>query len=478
MKKNDGLIALGAIGFAVLFYEQAPGINYLLFSGIFVILSTVINYQTNNRNVYFALFLHLLTGVNIFIVHSDLALWAWFFSISYAVGKIANKESSYLFSLFYSMASPFTAFEKMFGRYFKFSSEQPKKRNWTYILAAFISFMVLLIFFFLYKGANPLFDAFTKKIDFSWLDFPFVLYCILGFWILFSILNPYFDTQSNQWDSSKLKQRIINKETETGSEFVKLIIFISIFIFIGLNLMLLVLNSLDVRSIFILEKLPENIFLSDFLHFAVTSIVISILLAILIIGSIQQFSIGNKLVKLLIYSWIIQSLIMVINTFIRNYWYSFNQITYLRIGVFVFLTMCILGLLYTAYSLHKDRNYWFLLNLNFQTWYFVLLISSFFSWDRLVTKHNLSYEKKSEIDLNYLLDLSDNNLDLIHSFSIKNPELFEQNNGRGYFRSTTYKSYLANRQFKFIQRVKYQKWQAYNLADEKQISYLKTTKRE
>lgn len=475
MKKNDGLIALGAIGFAVLFYKHAPGINYLIFSGIFSLLSILFNYKTLDRKVYFALALPVFCAFNIFNVHSSLAIWAWSFSLLYAVGKIASVESSYILVMYHSIATPFTSFEKIYRRYFNSHTENPKKRKWTYAVATLISFMVLLIFFFLYKGANPLFDAYTQKIDFSWLDFPFILYCLLGFWVLFSMLFPYVDTLIQKWDADKLKHVISSKNTSEKTELIKLITFVSIVVFIGLNAMLLALNTLDIRSIFILEKLPKNIFLSDFLHLAVTSIVVSILLAIIIIGSIQQFSIGNKVIKLLIYSWIGQSLIMVVNTFIRNYWYSFNQITYLRIGVFVFLTMSVLGLIYTAYTLHKNRNYWFLMHLNFQSWFFVLVFMSFFSWDRIITKHNLSYAKKSEIDLNYLLDLSDNNLDLLYDFSQKNPKLFQEESDYGFFRTASYEEYLSKRQFHFIKRLKYQKWQAYNLGDERVKHHLKQT---
>lgn len=474
MKKNDLLIAFGAIIFAVLFYQQAAGINFLIFSALFGALSYVFNRETLQKQWYFSYALHFLCAFNIFYIHTNLAVWAWLISLIYLVGKTFESTNSYIITTYFTMASTVTTFGRVFSKLFIVNKEKKKQSKLIYLGAILISFVLVLIFFFLYKGANPLFNDFTNNIDLSWLDIPFLLFCILSFLIVFTLIHPYFSASNSSWDKNKLQELKIEDEDQSsqGKIFVSLV---AILVFTCLNLMLLSLNVLDIKSIFVVEKLPKDIFLADFLHFSVSAIVFSIILAIILIVIVQQFKIKNKFVKFFIYLWIFQSLIMVLDTFVRNYWYSYNQITYLRIGVFVFLSMCIFGLVYTAFSIFKKRNYWFLLNINMQTWFYVLILSSFFSWDRIITSHNLKFEKIEQIDIEYLNSLSENNLDLMLDFYEKHPEAFNLDSysfwfGRNEVQDLKAKFYY----FKF--KMKYNTWQSYSIARANLNEYLEKTK--
>lgn len=474
MKKNDLLIALGAIVFSVLFYKQAAGINFLIFSALFGALSYVFNQESLQKHWYFSYALHFLCAFNVFYIHSDLAIWAWLFSLIYVVGKTFESKNSYIITTYFTLASTVTTFGRVFSKLFIVNKEKKKQSKLIYLGAILISFVVVLIFFFLYKGANPLFNDFTNNIDLSWLDIPFLLFCILAFLIVFTIVQPYVSSSNSLWDKNKLGELKIEDEDQSsqGKQFVSLV---AILVFVCLNVMLFSLNVLDIKSIFIVEKLPENIFLSDFLHFSVSAIVFSIILAIILIVIVQQFKIKNKLVRFFIYLWIAQSLVMVLDTFVRNYWYSYNQITYLRIGVFVFLSMCIFGLVYTAFSIFKKRNYWFLLNANMQTWFYVLIITSFFSWDRIITTHNLKFEKIEQIDMEYLNSLSENNLDLLLDYYQIHPEAFEIDSNDYWYRKNEVEE-LEAKLYYFKFKMKYSTWQSYSIARANLNDYLENTK--
>ncbi|MES2590032.1 MAG: DUF4153 domain-containing protein [Bacteroidota bacterium] len=470
MKANI-LIALNAIVFAVLFYEQNPGINFLIFTLIYGVINFVVNSKSLSKKWYLAYSLNLLCAFNIFNAHTDLAVFAWVISFIYAIGKTFEIKNSILISTYFSFASGISSFEKIYKKYFFSDKAVSKSPKLIYLAAIFISFFVVLLFFFLYKGANPLFSDFTSKIDFSWLDVPLVFFTLFGFFLTFTLVYPYVNLKISSWDNNKIKELKLedasgipdetNVSAVQHSEIKKFVGLIAILVFICLNIMLLSLNSLDIKSLFITEKLPTNVFLSDFVNDAVACIVFSILFAIALIVGIQQFKIKNLFIKILIYTWIFQSVVMVFNTAIRNFWYSFNQITYLRIGVFVFLTLCIFGLIYTAYSLLKKRNYWFLMNINFQTWFYVLVLSSLFSWDRIITKHNLNYSKIEQIDIKYLNSLSENNIDLMWNFYQKHPALFEE---IGYSRQTLLEE-LKSKKRQFNSIMKHKTWQNFNLMD-------------
>lgn len=470
MKKNDALIAIGAIIFAILFYEQAFGINYLIFTLMYGLLNILFNKEKLSGTWYFAFSLHFLCAFNIFHVNTFLSIFAWICSLFYVVGQTFEAKNSAIITSFFSIASPITSFGIMCTKLFTVNTETTKQPKIMYLGAILVSFILVLIFFFLYKGANPLFDNFTDNIDFSWINSYFIFFCFIGFYVLFILIYPYTNSNISIWDKNKLQELKIEDEDQ-NSVSKKFVGLIAILVFISLNVMLLSLNILDIRSVFMLEKLPENVFLSDFLHIAVSNIIFSIVFAILLIVGVQQFKIKNNFIKILIYAWIAQSVIMIINAFIRNYWYSFDQITYLRIGVFIFLGLCIFGLIYTAYSIFKKRNYWFLLNLNMQTWLFVLVFMSLFSWDRIITKHNLKFEKIEEIDLAYLSSLSENNVDLMLEFYHKHPQLFDN-----YEYYNTLLDELKWKKHSFVRKMQHQTWQSFNLSDQMKYKNLKTLK--
>ncbi len=471
MKKHDVLVAASALLFTILFYEQAAGINYLIFTLIYGLVNISINKINLSKRWYFAFIINFLTALNIFIVHTDLSVFAWYFSFIVTIGKAFELKNTFLLNLYVSFASPISAFEKIYKRYFHREKTDSKGNKLIYLAALFISFVLILLFFFLYKGANPLFSDFTNKINFDWLDLPLVFFTLFGFFLLFTLVNPYIDLKLTSWDTDKNIEEL-QEDQEQETDIKKFITIIAISVFFCLNLMLLLLNSLDINSLFIMEKLPSNIFISDFLHFAVTCIVVSIILAIALIFGIQQFKIKNKLIKTLIYAWIAQNLMMVFNTSIRNYWYSLNQITYLRIGVFVFLFLSIIGLIYTAKSIYSKRNYWYNMNLNFQTWFYMIIFCSFFPWDRIITKHNLSYKKVEEIDLAYLNSLSTNNVDLMLEFYHKNPTLFDE---YGYYRCTLKDELLAKKRT-FLWKIKNSTWQSFNLMDKQILKKIRKSK--
>ena len=283
--------------------------------------------------------------------------------------------------------------------------------------------------------------------------------CVSGWILLLGMLKPFTIARNISWDATKLVQKAIFKPIGPEIEVSNTLIFfklISLIVFISLNVMLLLLNSLDIQNIFIYNKLPDGITLSDFVHFSVNSSITSIVLAIIIIVLIQQLGIKNRMLKILIYGWIFQSIVMLFHTIIRNSWYIKGyQLTYSRIGVYLFIMIAIIGLIYTAYSISKEKNYWFLMNINIETWIIVLVISSTFSWDRIITNYNLSEKKIDQIDIQYLNSLSENNLDLMVKFEKKHPDLFK------YY---SQKEQLYDRKKYFFKRMKkYNSWQSFSL---------------
>lgn len=180
--------------------------------------------------------------------------------------------------------------------------------------------------------------------------------------------------------------------------------------------MLLAINFLDINNIFINSILPKGISLSDFVHQAVWSSIFSIIVAV---GLIMWFFKGDlnfnkhsKLIKALVYIWVLQSVLMLLSTIIRNSWYIHQyQLTYLRIGVYVFLVLSLIGLFFTALKIFKTKSAWYLVCKNFEAWLLILVVCSCFNWDRIITRYNISNATDvKNIDIVYLIELSEANI--------------------------------------------------------------------
>lgn len=455
MKKNDLLLVLAGISFAVLFYEQAPGINFAIFSLIYGTLNWFFNRKHLGKSWLLFMAIHLICALNIVFINSALAIIVWIFSLLLVNGKTLNTQNSILFTYFSSGVSFMTAILTIIKKVHKRNSIK-EKNKWTYISVIIFSLIIVFLFFLLYRGANPLFSEFTNKIDLSWINIPFIICCIVGFYLIVSLTHPFRLDKIRNWDKQKLTD--FSQQNQSKSNSFSLVNMTGLIIFSGLNIMLLLLNLLDIRQLFFIKKLPPNINLSDFVHASVWNTVFSILLAIILIVIIQHIELKSKWIKILVYTWIGQSLLMLFHTYIRNSWYiDAYQLTYLRIGVFVFLSLAVYGLISTAFCLYKERNYWFLLHLNMSGWFFTLFFMSFFSWDRIITNYNLSKQESNEIDLYYLNSLSENNLDLLLDFQQKHPKQFNRYQLED----------LMNKKRRFNHQLEHSNWQSYSVAREK-----------
>jgi len=353
----------------------------------------------------------------VFLINSDLSILACIVSTIVYSSRSINKENSLFVCGFFGFYSVVSAFFHWLIEVTNQPNDQERKsvqKKWKMVLSIILSLLILILFFNLYKNANPLFSEFTQFINLDWLSFGWIGFTILGFIISYGLLkNKTIGIISTA--DIKAGKRIENtfEGSENADEFK---IFLGFVIFSVLNLMLLVLNYLDIDNLYITNRMPEGITLSDFVHQAVTNTILSIILAVGFIVWIFKgnlnFSSQGKKIRYLVYGWIGQSLLVVVNTIVRNCWYITEyQLTYLRIGVFVFLLLSIAGLILTYFKLSRNKSTWQLLTQNIELWYFFLIICSFFNWDKIITHYNIDHVSPNKtLDKIYLLNLSDANI--------------------------------------------------------------------
>jgi len=471
MKKNDVLLLSASILFSALFYEQSAGINFLLFTlsltGALLFLNPL--KWKDKIWCYYAICCNL-SALAVFCINSDLSLFVCFISILVLSSQTLNRDNSILLALLFGLYSLLSAPIYFILNMAKSKEEKDGsmlKKRMKLIFRIAVSLFIIIVFFNLYRLSNPLFDAYTNFINLDWLSFSWIWFTFFGFLIFYGLL--YAKNLHEIYAKEKSLQQTILPSTITQDDSDQHAVWIGLIVFLILNLMLLFLNGLDVINIYFTQTLPKGITLSDFVHQAVRSTVFSIIIAISMIAWFFKgdlnFNPQGKKVKLLVFVWIVQSLIVVVNTMVRNYNYIHEfQLSYLRIGVFVFLLLCVAGLVVTYIKIKNHESAWKLAVKNMSLWYLLLVLSSLINWDKAITQYNISHvNKNKKLDLMYLIYLSDANLPQLIPF-LNNPSISESE-----------RQDLKLKINESIKKERFKQWQSFNLrmfANQTAVKYL------
>ncbi len=473
MKRNDWLLIATAIIFSILFYKQATGLNYLLFTGL---VTAVVGYfnteKVKTRPFWYYAGLSILCGIAVFYVNSNLSVFACILSLFIFSGKTFNYKNSIIVNLGFSVGSiissvVFAIIDQVQLRKQNAAPANSKKLKIYFGVA--IALIISIVFFALYQQANPLFKEFTKNIDLSWISIGWCLFTIWGFLVMYGLVYYRDIPVFTEWDI-KFNRTLENTASPDEPKEINNNTIIALSLFGLLNLMLVFVNSLDLINLFGSHELPKGIYLSDFVHNAVWSLIFSIVIAV---GLIMWFFKGDlnfnkqsKTLKLLVYFWILQSAVMVVSAMVRNGMYVAEyQLTYLRIGVYVFLSLSLVGLFFTGLKIGKTKSAWYLVRQNFEAWFLLLSLCSFVNWDKIISDYNIAHAKTFKaLDKSYLVGLSNANLPELTTvfFGDKKDSLF--NETEKFQKNYIFKQY-SWRLYQFIVENKKETWQSFNLRD-------------
>lgn len=433
MKRNDWKIILSALVFTYLFYQQAPGINYLIFGLIISLLLLIQNFEKISKPPVIISLLGLIFSASfVYIYSTPLPIISFLVSLALLSAFVYKTESSLITAGFHGLISILLSIPNLISHLIRKKKEESNvgKNKFTKLLLLFIPLFITLIFFFLYRAANPNFLEFTKELNFDWISLPLLRFIIFAFLISYglftqmviqSIYKKDLETDDNI-DSTSLElheKGFIGKKLNIEYE-----LFIGASLLIMLNVLLAIVNGIDLIKLWPNQTLPEDLeSFSSYLHNGVQMLILSIILAISILlfffrGYFNYLKEALWL-KILAYLWIIQNIVLLASTAIRNNMYvEAYGLSHKRIGVFIYLLLALIGLLLSFYKIAAKRNNFFLFRKNAWAFYFVLLAFTPIPWDMLITKHNLQLaeRKESNADLNYLSNLSFYNLDVLLPF--------------------------------------------------------------
>jgi hypothetical protein len=229
-----------------------------------------------------------------------------------------------------------------------------------------------------------------------------------------------------------------------------------------LNGLVLFVNLTDAYYLLIARELPEGVIYSEYVHQGIYSLIFSIVLAIAVIlyffrGNLNFYR-NNQPLKMIAYGWIVQNFILVVAAAAKTTTLYVSQygLTHKRIGVFIYLMLSIIGLCITCYKIYACKNNWFIFRKTSWAFYVVLILATFINWNRLITGYNLSrINSLQEVDLTYLVDLPDSNIDQLTDFMEKSPRKLSEKQQNG----------ISKKRAAFLQTYAEPEWQSWNYDD-------------
>nr|MBK9651160.1 DUF4173 domain-containing protein [Bacteroidota bacterium] len=492
MKKNDWILLFSLAVYSVLFYAQSFGINFLLFSVFVCIMLFVRNKELiKNKTWNIVALCTIASGFAVFVYGNYLSFVANVISLSILSALRFNQQTSILLGLLYAVYSYVGAIAYMFKDYAERKKVEVEKSHpmAIKILLVVIPVLIVTVFFLLYQSSNPVFYNFTQKINFDFISLAFIRFVIIGFILLYGFYYHrtinIFQTADEQAANNLRKENAVYKSF-FGNGFTIEYENISGQILLGLlNVLLLTVNLLDIIYLWGTGGLPQGMSYAAFLHQGTGTLITSIVLAVSIIlfyfrGALNYFE-KNKSLRILAFVWVLQNIFMVISTAYRNHIYIEEYfLTYKRIGVYVYLFLCVIGLVTTFIKIKNIKSNWYLFRVNSWWCYALLIACSFVSWDLLITKFNVSTatEKNKPIDKNYLIGLGYINLpDLIlMNDSLQNKASEEENDmisfsseyerpnrfsSYAYLPGDNFKSEINYKLYTFLDDVENHDWQSF-----------------
>ena len=456
------ILIIASMLFSTLFYSQHLGLNLFIFSIITLLLLFFHNPEKikTKRIIIFST-TYLISAILVFINHSSLAIFCNCVAFFTLVGSFSEAKSSIYI---YWINGMYSSIAGIFHR--NFETQQTKSETavkkeidiWHRVKLIGIPIAAIFIFVLLYKNGNPIFNDYISKINFDFINIKWILFCILGFYLFSNIIIPVqvepatssdLQIKNQLHEEEPLNPEKLKKEQQLGTTLMAL-----------LNLLILFYIATDIAYLFSNEPSSASHFSAQ-VHNGINALIASIIFAIIIIiyffrGNLNFYE-HNKVLKNLSYSWIALNMLLVILIAIKNYGYvtSFG-LTYKRIGVFVYLLLTLGGLITTFLKVYKIQNIWFLFRINTRVAFAFLIVFSFVNWDNTITTYNL-YDAKS-MDMNYLIELSDNNAITLKKYADAN-EL-----------TTNFSTRIDQKHKAFMQKLLERNWQEYTLDNYKTVT--------
>jgi len=451
MKNRSNLLSLsvllGGLLFTFLFWQERLALNLLIYS-IYLLAITFINpdvVKSTKLKIYGSA--HLLAAVLVVVNNSDLSVATYYISLLLFIGFSHNQQirtifAAFLASILQMITVPFNAVKHLSKISIGNFNLKPFFKLIKYI---FIPVIAVIFFTCLYSAANNVFAHYAESVltnigqffenilhfFFKDLSIERIIHFCFGLALTGGLLLAFFD-KSLEKAELKCKEQLVRIRRASGQKTIwyhivetfsgnlltrkmalKTEYIIGVISFVALNLLLLLLNAIDITTLWFGYKPSGNF--SGELHQGTNTLIFSIVMAMAVIlyffrGNLNFYR-KSKTLRALAFTWMVQNFILIISVFIRDgYYIEFHGLTHKRIGVLVFATLCIIGLATVYFKVAKQKTIFYLFKVNGNIWFALLLAFSTINWDVLIVKYNLNHVDAVAIDPYYLTSLSEKTL--------------------------------------------------------------------
>ncbi|MCD0471155.1 DUF4173 domain-containing protein [Flavobacterium sp. JAS] len=415
MKKHQIILACSLI-FTLLFYNESVGVNLAIF-GLF--LTCLISYSFQDRFVDRSHLILVVTSVLSCLAFAWYGDFASFLALAMSVLFLQFKTQDSQLKIIQIFPLVFLNAFTTLGRVFMFSQWLPERKihnNFAKKLVAYfiIPTIFLIVFFAAYSFGSTHFSSLLTDYTLDLDIVQVILIGLLGFYIAFSFWNywvPEICYEKNEMLDNEFNNIAEVKNQQTFSfldlDFERKSGEITLLL---LNFMLLIfIVTYNYEQFF---EVVEKTKLSSDTHERVNSVIFSIIMAVGVILFYFKggFNFDKKAtnLKALAKIWIVLNGVLIVSTIIKNSEYvSFFGLTYKRLGVFAFLILAIIGLVFTFLKIRRQKTNAYLINQ--MVWYFygTILLCSFVNWGNLITNYNISVNKGVEPRFLSSLDFND-----------------------------------------------------------------------
>lgn len=423
--KRQILIFLGAFFFSTLFYEQGFGLNMLLFAIVSVAMVLLFQPEAwRRRDLRLAAVPYLASSVFVFTVSSWFSVLMCLFTFLVFVGTVSGFRNTVYVQWFNGIYQLF--FGALHQRLKNGNLDSAPKKKYNYGFLVFTGVIVLgavSLFAVLYGEANPILQGWLSYIDLSAINFSWLVTTAMGYFLLLNITSKAELDVMTTIDREARTILLPKPIKEEHKPTLQKEIVLGTALLTALNILIVLFIATDLSYLFS-NPMEDAVALSKTVHQGVSALITSIVVAISIIlilfrGDLNFYKNSEKL-RVLTYCWIAFNIVIILFTLYKNYLYSSGfGLTYKRIGVFVYLLLCISGMVTTYFKISRKHNFLFMIQSNARIAFMVLVLIASFHWDRTITTYNLQLEHP---DMYYLTVKLENNEDLLYAFAKAYPE--------------------------------------------------------
>ncbi|MEA2042110.1 MAG: DUF4173 domain-containing protein [Bacteroidota bacterium] len=501
-KIRGTLLIAGTIIFYLIFFRNLLGLNTVLFS-LFIVGSLAYLFPVRMRRTEALLASAglLFSSVIVMWHSSSMAVFVWVSSLVLLQPMVHYPK---LRSMFWASLTAFIDYITVFDHLQNTETKINPKNNrfnrlWRTTKLALIPIIVLLIFYFIFREANPVFEKLTTNFFnsineflekyFKVISFMDLIFLLWGFitltWILLDKTKDHIAGKEEKFKETIRRKRPAGKLNKVSylskgslKPRLKNEYRTGLMLMVMVNALLLMVNIIDINWVWFNFEYNEGFDLSQFVHEGTYLLILSILLSMGIMLYFFRKNINfyhkKKNLQTAAGIWIIQNIVLVISVALRNMHYINNfGLAYKRIGVFFFLTLVIFGLVTLFFKIKNNKTLFYLLKLNSWALWAGFILFAIPDWDIIIAKNNIGTEIKKETDLKFLMQLDAKAYPIID----KNIETLAEPGDNFYVYRlgyTTFKYAFYNKVQNFITEYEKRRFTEFNYADKKSYDYLKS----